>query len=218
MAKYRLQCRTKVHTITLMEIDTESRAMYIQATESGAALEALLAMGTELAFAEEIFVNGEDVTERVHGARPPVGMEMVSGAEAAFADIVSVPEEIGEDEIPLPTEEPEEEISPFCMTAALPSLADVLPEAAAPSASANKKNGTASSLGAHILRVSRRILSRSGKKRIILSSRVIWFLSTCVSSGTGNNCILSASRMRRMVFWENDLSTRMRIRRHSIKI
>ncbi len=153
MAKYRLQCRTESHTITLMEIDTESRAMYIQATDGAAALEALLSLGAELAFAEEIFINGKDVTENVHAARPPVGMEMVGGTEIPVAVPLSYSEsaEICEDEIPLPTEEPEEEQSAFCMTAALPRLADVLPQAAAAPVSSKSKEWDGIFIGrAHI--------------------------------------------------------------------
>ncbi len=153
MAKYRLQCRAESHTITLMEIDTESRAMYIQATDGAAALEALLSLGAELAFAEEIFINGKDVTENVHAARPPVGMEMVGGTEIPAAEPLSYPEpaEICEDEIPLPTEEPEEEQSAFCMTAALPRLADVLPQAAAAPVSSKSKEWDGIFIGrAHI--------------------------------------------------------------------
>ncbi len=153
MAKYRLQCRTESHTITLMEIDTESRAMYIQATDGAAALEALLSLGAELAFAEEIFINGKDVTENVHAVRPPVGMEMVGGTEIPVAVPQSYPEqaEICEDEIPLPTEEPEEEQSAFCMTAALPRLADVLPQAAAAPVSSKSKEWDGIFIGrAHI--------------------------------------------------------------------
>ena len=113
MSKYRLKCRTESGPVTLMEIDTESRAMYIQAENGEAALSVLLGMGEGLAAADEIYINGEDVTEKVHAARPFVPME--TGIPPA----------------PLPEEEPPAvEIPAFAMPAELPCITDVLPKEA----------------------------------------------------------------------------------------
>ncbi len=119
MAKYRLRCRQNEADITLMEIDTESRAWYIQAEHRGAALAVLCDMGAALCGVEEILINGEDVTEEVFRGVPPVGMDMVrpeeGSAVAPFPD-EELPAESGEDfgaDIPLPDDDayipPEEE-------------------------------------------------------------------------------------------------------------
>ena len=84
MSKYRLQCRTPNGPITMMEIDTESRAIYIQADNREAALSAVMAIGEGLATVDEIFINGEDVSEKVHDARPFVPMEMVRTSAEDF--------------------------------------------------------------------------------------------------------------------------------------
>ena len=119
MAKYRLRCRQNEADITLMEIDTESRAWYIQAEHRGAALAVLRDMGAALCGVEEILINGEDVTEEVFRGVPPVGMDMVRPEEeSAMAPLPDeeMPVESGEDfgaDIPLPDDDayipPEEE-------------------------------------------------------------------------------------------------------------
>lgn len=109
MAKYRLMCRQNAADITLMEIDTDSRAWYIQAEHREAAIAAVTAMGEALVGIEEIVINGEDVTEEVFRRVRPAGMTLVQPAP----EDVPPPEEAwqamgGEDfgaDIPLPEEE-----------------------------------------------------------------------------------------------------------------
>ena len=61
MGKYCLKSRQAGSVITLMEIDTESRAWYIKADHKEAALKALKDMGPALACVETIYINGDDV-------------------------------------------------------------------------------------------------------------------------------------------------------------
>ena len=65
MGKYRLKSRQAGSVITLMEIDTESRAWYIKADHKEAALKALKDMGPALACVETIYINGDDVSSVV---------------------------------------------------------------------------------------------------------------------------------------------------------
>ena len=65
MGKYRLKSRQAGSVITLMEIDTESRAWYIKADHKEAALKALKDMGPALACVETIYINGDDVSGMV---------------------------------------------------------------------------------------------------------------------------------------------------------
>ena len=62
---YRLKSRQAGSVITLMEIDTESRAWYIKADHKEAALKALKDMGPALACVETIYINGDDVSSVV---------------------------------------------------------------------------------------------------------------------------------------------------------
>lgn len=120
MAKYRLRARGNASTITLMEIDTESRAWYITAEHRDAALAALIEMGAGLCGAEEIVMNGEDVTALVLAASPHAGMDMLPRADAGEdyappdARETMPAEEFGED-VPLPEDEyaPEEEMPAY---------------------------------------------------------------------------------------------------------
>lgn len=168
MAKYRLRCRNGGSSITLMEIDTESRAWYIQAEHREAALQVLLGMGAALMGIEEILINGEDVTEEILSRMPRKGMDMAASME----EEVPPPEEeyMPPAEAPLPDEAafeefggyhaptmeeiekaaassaPEEDLpaaapeaAGFSMPAGLPSIEDVMPAAARPLPV--KKNG-----------------------------------------------------------------------------
>ena len=105
MAKYRLRCRQNGGTITLMEIDTESRAWYIQAEDRAAALHALSGMGAALIGVEEILINGEDVTEAIFRRVPHEGLTLAS----SLPEEAPLPEEepLCGEEIPLPDDEQE---------------------------------------------------------------------------------------------------------------
>ncbi len=70
MGKYRLKSRQAGSVITLMEIDTESRAWYIKADHKEAALKALKDMGPALACVETIYINGDDVSGMVFAPAP----------------------------------------------------------------------------------------------------------------------------------------------------
>ena len=70
MGKYRLKSRQAGSVITLMEIDTESRAWYIKADHKEAALKALKDMGPALACVETIYINGDDVSSVVFAPAP----------------------------------------------------------------------------------------------------------------------------------------------------
>lgn len=160
MAKYRLRCRNGGSPITLMEIDTESRAWYIQAEHREAALQVLLDMGPALMGIEEILINGEDVTDEVLSRMPHQGMDMA----APTVDEVPPPEEeyMPAGKAPLLDEAAFEEFGGYCpptmeevkeaasssaseedlpaaaptagfsMPAGLPSIEDVMPAAARP--------------------------------------------------------------------------------------
>lgn len=92
-----------------MEIDTESRAWYIQAENKEAAVAVLAEMGAGLCGIEEILINGEDVTELVFSQLPHQGMEMIrpsNGGAGAAEEAAPGSEDpgFGED-IPLPDDE-----------------------------------------------------------------------------------------------------------------
>ncbi len=124
MSKYRLRCRNHDSAITLMEIDTESRAWFIQAEDRDAALAVLGEMGAGLCGVEEILINGDDVTELVLSRLPHHGMDMVEpgkaqeeiidppapemdigGADAGFPDDIPMPDD---EDFPGMSEPPEE--------------------------------------------------------------------------------------------------------------
>ena len=63
MGKYRLKSKQKGSVITLMEVDTECQAWYIQADDRNAALQVLKAMSDEIRCLRNIYLNGDDVTE-----------------------------------------------------------------------------------------------------------------------------------------------------------
>lgn len=65
MGKYRLQARKKDALITVLEVDTESRAWHLKADNKEAAIKSLAEMSEELKGIESFFVNGEDVTSYV---------------------------------------------------------------------------------------------------------------------------------------------------------
>ena len=65
MGKYRLKSKQKGSVITLMEVDTECQAWYIQADDRNAALQVLKAMSDEIRCLRNIYLNGDDVTEEV---------------------------------------------------------------------------------------------------------------------------------------------------------
>lgn len=76
MGKYRLKSRQAGSVITLMEIDTESRAWYIKADHKEAALKALKDMGPALACVETIYINGDDVSGMVFAPAPMMDPDM----------------------------------------------------------------------------------------------------------------------------------------------
>ena len=123
MAKYRLRCRQNEADITLTEIDTESRAWYIQAEHREAALAVLAGMGEALCGVEEILINGEDVTEELFRRVRPAGMVLAGGDEPPLPE-----EEMPADEgygvdIPLPDDD--EYIPPEEPAYRPPTLADI---------------------------------------------------------------------------------------------
>ena len=65
MGKYRLKSKQKGSVITLMEVDTECQAWYIQADDRNAALQVLKTMSDEIRCLRNIYLNGNDVTEEV---------------------------------------------------------------------------------------------------------------------------------------------------------
>ncbi len=98
MGKYRLQSRQKDSVITLMEVDTECRSWYIQADDTEAALRVLQEMGQEIQCLEHIYLNGEDVSERVVPSVP--AMESIPLPEEEFSEMYGAEAEI--EEIPVP--------------------------------------------------------------------------------------------------------------------
>ena len=111
MGKYRLQSRNKNSMITLMEVDTECRAWYIKADDRNAAIRALRDMGKEILPVESIYINGEDVSDEVFSS---IAIHM--GAPMDQGPAESVPSgEAGMDSIPLPDEEPLENMRSLLM-------------------------------------------------------------------------------------------------------
>ena len=89
MGKYRLQSKKEGSAITLMEIDTESRAWYIKAEHKGAALQALKALGQAILCVESIYINGDDVSEEIFSSLsklPHYMTETVAEEMAAQSD------------------------------------------------------------------------------------------------------------------------------------
>lgn len=155
MGKYRLKSRQAGSVITLMEIDTESRAWYIKADHKEAALKALKDMGPALACVETIYINGDDVSSVVFAPAPMMNLDMPpvdfpppeepmeSYSLAPDIPVFPTADDIAaaqEAEMTVPAEEtPMPGIS---MPSSLPSLSSVLPKSAfiAP-APAAKKSG-----------------------------------------------------------------------------
>lgn len=65
MGKYRLRARQKNALITVLEVDTESRAWYLKADDEKAAIKSLQEMSKELVGVDSFFVNGKNVTNVV---------------------------------------------------------------------------------------------------------------------------------------------------------
>lgn len=65
MGKYRLQAKRKDALITVLEVDTESRAWYLKADDEKAAIKSLQEMAKEFVGIDSFFVNGKNVTHFV---------------------------------------------------------------------------------------------------------------------------------------------------------
>ena len=157
MGKYRLKSRQAGSVITLMEIDTESRAWYIKADHKEAALKALKDMGPALACVETIYINGDDVSSVVFAPAsmmdsdmppvdfPPPEEPMESYSLAPDIPVFPTADDIAaaqEAEMAVPAMAEETPMPGISMPSSLPSLSSVLPKSAfiAP-APAAKKSG-----------------------------------------------------------------------------
>lgn len=158
MGKYRLKSRQAGSVITLMEIDTESRAWYIKADHKEAALKALKDMGPALACVETIYINGDDVSSVVFAPAapmmdpdmppvdfPPLEEPMESYSLAPDIPVFPTADDIAaaqEAEMAVPAMAEETPMPGISMPSSLPSLSSVLPKSAfiAP-APAAKKSG-----------------------------------------------------------------------------
>ena len=157
MGKYRLKSRQAGSVITLMEIDTESRAWYIKADHKEAALKALKDMGPALACVETIYINGDDVSSVVFASAPmmdpdmppvdfpPPEEPMESYSLAPDIPVFPTADDIAaaqEAEMAMPAMAEETPMPGISMPSSLPSLSSVLPKSAfvAPSP-ASKKSG-----------------------------------------------------------------------------
>lgn len=155
MGKYRLKSRQAGSIITLMEIDTESRAWYIKADHKEAALKALKDMGPALACVETIYINGDDVSSVVFAPVPMMDPDMPSvdflppeepmESYSLAPDIPVFPtaDDIAaaqEAEMAVPAMAEETPMPGISMPSSLPSLSSVLPKSAfiAPSPAAKK--------------------------------------------------------------------------------
>ena len=158
MGKYRLKSRQAGSVITLMEIDTESRAWYIKADHKEAALKALKDMGPALSCVETIYINGEDVSGAVFAPvapmmdpdMPPADFPMPEEPMESYSLAPDIPvfptaDDIAaaqEAEMAAPPAAEETQMPGISMPSSLPSLSSVLPKSAfvAP-APAAKKSG-----------------------------------------------------------------------------
>lgn len=156
MGKYRLKSRQAGSVITLMEIDTESRAWYIKADHKEAALKALKDMGPALACVETIYINGDDVSSVVFAPAapvmdpdmplvdfPPPEEPMESYSLAPDIPVFPTADDIAaaqEAEMAVPAMAEETPMPGISMPSSLPSLSSVLPKSAfiAPSPAAKK--------------------------------------------------------------------------------
>ena len=156
MGKYRLKSRQAGSVITLMEIDTESRAWYIKADHKEAALKALKDMGPALACVETIYINGDDVSSVVFAPAapmmdpdmppadfPPPEEPMESYSLAPDIPVFPTADDIAaaqEAEMAAPAMAEETPMPGISMPSSLPSLSSVLPKSAfiAPSPAAKK--------------------------------------------------------------------------------
>lgn len=135
MGKYRLQSKKAGSAITLMEIDTESRAWYIRAEHKGAALQALKDLGQAILCVETIYINGDDVSKEIFSSLSPlpkymtetVAEEMAAqsaASRAAKTDSMTKSEfgsaEEGTPAMPPLPEEPEGEAQDFQMASGIP--------------------------------------------------------------------------------------------------
>ena len=156
MGKYRLKSRQAGSVITLMEIDTESRAWYIKADHKEAALKALKDMGPALACVETIYINGDDVSGMVFAPAapmmdpdmppvdfPPPEEPMESYSLAPDIPVFPTADDIAaaqEAEMAAPSMTDETPMPGISMPSSLPSLSSVLPKSAfiAPAPAAKK--------------------------------------------------------------------------------
>ena len=65
MAKYRLRAKKDDSVITMLDVDTESRAWYIQADNKEAAIKALGDMKMNVSMIDHIYINGDEVTDLI---------------------------------------------------------------------------------------------------------------------------------------------------------
>lgn len=65
MAKYRLRAKKDDSVITMLDVDTESRAWYIQADNKEAAIKALCDMKMNVSMIDHIYINGDEVTDLI---------------------------------------------------------------------------------------------------------------------------------------------------------
>lgn len=156
MGKYRLKSRQAGSVITLMEIDTESRAWYIKADHKEAALKALKDMGPALACVETIYINGDDVSGMFFAPAapmmdpdmppvdfPPLEEPMESYSLAPYIPVFPTADDIAaaqEAEMAAPSMTDEIPMPGISMPSSLPSLSSVLPKSAfiAPAPAAKK--------------------------------------------------------------------------------
>lgn len=125
MGKYRLRSKQKDSVITLMEVDTECQAWYIQADDRSAALKVLKAMGDEIRCLKTIYLNGDDVTEEV--CPFVMAIENVPLPEEEFTEMYGSGAMSSPPDIPSPEIPPAEEMfpAPSAPFFALPSIQDV---------------------------------------------------------------------------------------------
>jgi DNA polymerase-3 subunit alpha (Gram-positive type) len=132
MATYRLRVKDNHLPFTFMEIDTECHAWYIHADNKEAAVRSLCDLCMQLSGIDEVYVNGDNVTDRLEEERQKMiaagsphaeEMDMPEEEEMAAPEQEYVPLPDDED-VPPPTDEDMPDIS------VIPSMEDIQKAAA----------------------------------------------------------------------------------------
>lgn len=123
MAKYRLRAKKDDSVITMLDVDTESRAWYIQADNKEAAIKALCDMKMNVSMIDHIYINGDEVTDLIQNntevkeIAPEINNSESQNSFLPEEENMPVPEKIAEKQISTVASN-EKESTEYCLPTA----------------------------------------------------------------------------------------------------